>query len=93
MTVSELIERLQAYPSDAPVYVLACRVDDDGHACGPAGLDEPLPRTIHVPDPDDEAAGPLVEAVLLDAEPPADDDAEEWLEPYDEDDPAELEAW
>ncbi len=91
MTVSELCSALAAYPSDAPVYVLACRVDDDGHACGPAGLDFPLPRTIHVPDPEDEAAGEMLEAVLLDAEPPA-DDAEEWIEPYD-DDPSEIGAW
>lgn len=93
MTVAELIGALAAYPADAPVYITACRIDEDGRACGPACLDFPLPRTIHVPDPDDEAAGEMQEAVLLDADPPTEDDVDDdaWDEP--EEDPAGLEAW
>lgn len=41
VTVGTLKKMLSDFPDDRPVYVLSCQTDENGMACGEAGLDFP----------------------------------------------------
>ena len=41
VNVGTLKKMLNAFPDDRPVYVLSCQTNEDGMACGEAGLDFP----------------------------------------------------
>ena len=41
VTVGTLKKMLSDFPDDRPVYIVSCQTDENGMACGEAGLDFP----------------------------------------------------
>lgn len=71
MTVADLINKLSQLDQALPVYITACKTDENGMACGEARLEFPSPALSHMA-PEQEAELPeearLGEFVLLEPE-------------------------
>ena len=71
MTVADLINKLSQLDQALPVYITACKVNEDGIAYGEAGLEFPTPVLSRM-DSEQEAELPeearLGEFVLLEPE-------------------------
>lgn len=71
MTVGMLIQELSKFDQALPVYITACKTDENGMACGEARLEFPTPVLSHM-DPAIEAEMPeedrLGEFILLEPE-------------------------
>ena len=71
MTVGYLVNKLLQFDQALPVYITACKTDENGMACGEARLEFPTPVLSHM-DPAIEAEMPeedrLGEFILLEPE-------------------------
>ena len=71
MTVGYLVNKLLQFDQTLPVYITACKTDENGNAYGEAGLEFPTPVLSHM-DPAIEAEMPeedrLGEFILLEPE-------------------------